>query len=205
VTAATPRRRKRIPATDRGRARRTAILEAAIRVVARSGTGGTTHRAVAAAARVPLAATTYYFRSRSDLLIEAFKHLTEGRIRDLEAARAILPDPFSPELAAAAWASALAGNLRGDRARVLAELEMHLEASRRSELRAIHLRWEAAAMDYFTAAMAAVGSPYPSADAALVLSVLTGLEIGELSSPTEDAERVLLAPLLRRLVLALTR
>jgi DNA-binding transcriptional regulator YbjK len=194
VTAATPRRRKRIPATDRGRARRTAILEAAIRVVARSGTGGTTHRA-----------TTYYFRSRSDLLVEAFKHLTEGRIRDLEAARAILPDPFSPEAAAAAWASALAGNLLGDRARVLAEFEMHLEASRRAELRAIHLRWEAAAMDYFTAAMAAVGSPYPSADAALILAVLTGLEIGELSSPTEDAERVLLAPLLRRLVLALTR
>jgi hypothetical protein len=82
---------------------------------------------------------------------------------------------------------------------------MHLEASRRAELRAIHLRWEAAAMDYFTAAMAAVGSPYPSADAALILAVLTGLEIGELSSPTEDAERVLLAPLLRRLVLALTR
>jgi hypothetical protein len=97
----------------------------------------------------------------------------------------------------------MAGNLRADRARVLAEFEMHLEASRRAELRAIHLRWEAAAMDYFTAAMRALGSPLPEADAALVLSVLTGLEIGELASPTLDAERVLIEPLLRRLLLAL--
>jgi DNA-binding transcriptional regulator YbjK len=198
-----PRKGRKLPTTDRGRARRTALLEATLRVVARDGAGGVTHRAVAAAARVPLAATTYYFRSRAELLVAAFRHLVDGRITDLEAARRILPDRLSAELAAASWAAVMGGNLRADRARVLAEFEMHLEASRRAELRAIHLRWEAAAMDYFTAAMRALGSPLPEADAALVLSVLTGLEIGELASPTPDAERVLIEPLLRRLLLAL--
>ena len=73
-------------ATDRGRARRTAILDAAIAVVARDGTGAVTHRAVAKLAKVPLAATTYYFASRDDLLREAFRHLTARRMAAYDAA-----------------------------------------------------------------------------------------------------------------------
>ena len=188
--------------TDKGRARRTAILEAALTVVARDGTGAVTHRAVAKAARVPLAATTYYFASRDDLLIEAFRYLTAERIAALDVALAAVPERMSAEVAAAGWAHALAENLRAD-ARVVSELELHLEASRRPELRAVHARWEGKAMDYFTAAMRAMGSRKPAADAALVLAVLTGLEIGEVVNPTPHAERDLLAPLLRRLLHAL--
>jgi len=189
--------------TDRGRARRGAILDAAIEVVARDGVGAVTHRAVAAVAGVPLAATTYYFASKLDLLLEAFHHLTEQRMRALDEALAILPPRMSPEVAAAGWAHALAENLRTEPARVLSEFEMHLEASRRAELRDIHRRWERKAMDYFTASMTSLGSPHPEADAALVLAALTGLEIGELANPTPHVERDLLAPLLRRLLHAL--
>jgi DNA-binding transcriptional regulator YbjK len=188
--------------TDRGRARRGAILDAALAVVARDGTGAVTHRAVAKAARVPLAATTYYFASRDDLLLEAFRHLTAQRIAALADALAVLPERMSAEVAAAGWAHALAENLR-DGAHVVSELELHLEASRRPELRAVHATWEARAMDYFTAAMRAMGSRKPVPDAALVLAVLTGLEIGEVVNPTPHAERDLLAPLLRRLLHAL--
>jgi TetR/AcrR family transcriptional regulator, regulator of biofilm formation and stress response len=198
-----PRSQASSPRTDRGRARREAILEAAIEVVARDGVGAVTHRAVAAEAGVPLAATTYYFASKFDLLLAAFRQLTEQRMRALDEALVILPDRMSPELAAAGWAHALAENLRTEPARVLSEFEMHLEASRRPELRAIHEAWEGKAMQYFTAGMKALGSPHPEADAALVLAVLTGLEIGELASPTPQVERDLLAPLLRRLLHAL--
>ncbi|MBA2544836.1 MAG: TetR family transcriptional regulator, partial [Deltaproteobacteria bacterium] len=166
-------------ATDRGRARRTAILEAAIEVVARDGTGAVTHRAVAKLAKVPLAATTYYFASRDDLLLEAFRHLTARRMAAYDAAFAILPERLSAEVAAAGWAHALAELLRSEPAAVAAEFEMHLEAYRRPELRAIHAQWETKAMDYFTAGMKAIGSRKPAADAAIVLAVLTGLEIGE--------------------------
>ncbi len=190
-------------ATDRGRARRTAILDAALVVVARDGTGAVTHRAVAKLARVPLAATTYYFASRDDLLLEAFRHLTTQRMRALDDALVAAPDHTSVELVAAGWAHTLAETLRTEPSRVVAELEMHLEACRRPQLRAVHTAWEAKAMEYFTAALKAVGSRKPVADAAIVLAVLTGLEIGEAVNPTPHAERELLAPLLRRLLHAL--
>lgn len=189
--------------TDRGRARRIAILDAAIEVVARDGTGALTHRAVAKLAKVPLAATTYYFASRDDLLLEAFRHLTARRMAAYDAAFAILPERLAAEVAAAGWAHALAELLQNEPAAVVAEFEMHLEASRRPKLRAIHAQWEAKAMEYFTAGMKAIGSRKPAEDAAIVLAVLTGLEIGEIVNPTERAERDLLAPLLRRLLHAL--
>jgi TetR/AcrR family transcriptional regulator, regulator of biofilm formation and stress response len=189
--------------TDRGRARRTAILDAALAVVARDGTGAVTHRAVAKIARVPLAATTYYFASRDELLLEAFRHLTARRMEALDAAFAILPEKMSVEVAAAGWAHALAELLETEPARVVAEFEMHLESCRRPQLRAVHAQWEAKAMEYFTAGMKAIGSRKPVPDAALVLAVLTGLEIGEIVNPTPHAERDLLAPLLRRLLHAL--
>ena len=190
-------------ATDRGRARRTAILDAAIEVVARDGTGAVTHRAVAKLAKVPLAATTYYFASRDDLLLEAFRHLTARRMAAYDAAFAILPAKLSAEVAAAGWAHALAALLADEPGTVVAEFEMHLEGSRRAQLRTIHHAWETKAMAYFTAGMKAIGSKKPEADAALVLAVLTGLEIGEIVNPTPNAERELLAPLLRRLLHAL--
>lgn len=194
---------KRGIGTDRGRARRTAILDAAIDVVARDGTGAVTHRAVAKLAKVPLAATTYYFASRDDLLLEAFRHLTARRMAAYDAAFAVLPERLSAEVAAAGWANALAVLLRDEPAAVVAEFEMHLEASRRPQLRAIHAAWEAKAMTYFTAGMKAIGSKKPEWDAAIVLAVLTGLEIGEIVNPTPHAERDLLAPMLRRLIHAL--
>lgn len=189
--------------TDRGRARRGAILDAAIAVVARDGTGAVTHRAVAKLAKVPLAATTYYFADRDDLLLEAFRHLTARRIAALDAALAVLPETLSAEVAAAGWANALAELLRSEPAGVAAEIEMHMESYRRPQLRAIHAEWEAKAMEYFTRGMKAIGSRKPAVDAALVLAVLTGLEIGEIVNPTANAERELLAPLMRRLLHAL--
>jgi TetR/AcrR family transcriptional regulator, regulator of biofilm formation and stress response len=174
-------------------------------VVADDGVGGLTHRAVAARAGVPLAATTYYFASKSDLVIESFEHLVADRIRELDAAIAATPARMSVELAAASWAHVMAENLRATRWRLVAEQELHLHASRVDALRAIHRAWEARAMDYFEVAMAALGSGAPRADAALVLAALTGFQVGELADPTPALERDLLGPLLLRLLGALLR
>ncbi len=62
------------------RARRKAILEAALRVIERDGVRGVKHRAVAAEADVPLAATTYYFDDIQSLLHDAFVHYVETRL-----------------------------------------------------------------------------------------------------------------------------
>src|SRR3954453_23039592 len=55
--------------------RREQILEAALRVIGRSGREAVTHRAVAEEAGVPLGSTTYYFDSRDDLLGQALEHV----------------------------------------------------------------------------------------------------------------------------------
>src|SRR5829696_8263821 len=55
--------------------RREQILEAALRVIGRSGREAVTHRAVAEEADVPLGSTTYYFDSRDDLLGQALEHI----------------------------------------------------------------------------------------------------------------------------------
>lgn len=57
----------------RGDATRTRVLEAAIRLLARDGPGQLTHRAVAKEAGVSLSATTYHFRSKSEMLHQAFR------------------------------------------------------------------------------------------------------------------------------------
>jgi DNA-binding transcriptional regulator YbjK len=51
----------------RGAARRSLVLDAAIRVVAENGSGALTHRAVAAEAQVSIASVSYHFPSAEEL------------------------------------------------------------------------------------------------------------------------------------------
>src|SRR4051812_39259398 len=60
-------------AAPRGQARRGRIVEAALCVISRVGPDGLTHRLVAAEANLPLAATTYWFSSKEELIREAFE------------------------------------------------------------------------------------------------------------------------------------
>lgn len=66
--------------------RRTQLAEAALEVVAREGLRGLTHRAVDAAAEVPVGTTSNYFRSRAALLAAVSVRMAE---RDLELVRAL--------------------------------------------------------------------------------------------------------------------
>lgn len=188
---------------ERGDAKRIIILEAAIRVIAQSGTGALTHRAVAGMAQVPLASTTYYFSSKSDLLLSAFEHLAEKEIHALKQGMEDIPLRLTPEFAAGWWASMVADDLMQHRERILAEYEMHLETNRQPELRAVHQRWSEAAYEFFKACMKNMGSKDPQADGALVLCVIAGIQIGELADATPHLERDLLGPLFRRLLHAL--
>ncbi|MEV6735804.1 TetR family transcriptional regulator [Streptomyces sp. NPDC051104] len=58
----------------RGDARRTLLLDAAVRIVGEQGVGALTHRAVAAAAAVSLASVTYHYPSIDDLRRATFEH-----------------------------------------------------------------------------------------------------------------------------------
>lgn len=65
---------------QRGEIRRDAILRATWDVMLRDGVRGVRHRAVAAAAGVPLSATTYYFKDIQDLLVQSFELFAEESI-----------------------------------------------------------------------------------------------------------------------------
>lgn len=68
----TPRRQAR------GMARRDKIIHAAVELIRQEGPSGVTHRAVAARAEVPLAATTYYFDGLDDLMGAAGEVIVAG-------------------------------------------------------------------------------------------------------------------------------
>jgi DNA-binding transcriptional regulator YbjK len=68
----------------KGELRRGNLVDAAASVLRDLGPDAVTHRAVAAAAGLPLASTTYYFGSRAELLVSAVERAVE---EDLAAAQ----------------------------------------------------------------------------------------------------------------------
>ena len=64
----------------RGEQRRAELLEAAIHLIGAHGLDGVTHRAVAAEAGVSPASTSYYFRSKDELIDEALNALATREI-----------------------------------------------------------------------------------------------------------------------------
>ena len=74
--------------------RKTAVLEAACRVIADRGADATRFADVAAESGVPVSTLQYYFGSREDLLVAAFRHASATEIAALEADIAALTDPW---------------------------------------------------------------------------------------------------------------
>ncbi|MFD7658844.1 TetR/AcrR family transcriptional regulator [Actinosynnema sp. NPDC059797] len=115
----------------RGEQRRRAILEATLRVVARDGVAGVSHRSVAREAGVPPSSATYYYATLDDLLIAA---LTWSADELAVGFRDVAPRP-------AAVAGFVADAVGAHRARTLAGYELYLLAARRPELRPAARRW----------------------------------------------------------------
>ena len=187
-------------ARARGERRRRAILDAALVLLGRGGSGAVTHRAVAAEAGVPLAATTYYFASKDELLREAFALAADEDVAALRAA----PRPAEATVATVArhLTALMTERLRGDRATLLVQYELELEAARRPELTSMSRAWTRAYVDEIAPVLDALGSAEPKQDAWVVATSLTGMELELLGSGEADPERALL-PKVERLLGAL--
>ncbi len=163
-----------VVADDRRERRRTAILEAALRLIGREGRQALTHRAVAAEAGVPLGATTYYFESREDLLGQALQHVAAQGIEHFEELRAELREVTSAaDLAERLLAGVVAS--AEDRTAFIAEYELWLEAGRNPGLREAAVTWCEAEQSVVADALGRLGSKDPATDASIVVAVLDGL------------------------------
>jgi TetR/AcrR family transcriptional regulator, regulator of biofilm formation and stress response len=200
-TAAKPAPRPRASAVERRRL----IIQATLDVIASEGLRAVSHRAVAARAGVPLAATTYYFRDLEELLTEAFMHWSAEQRRHVQAfhsgALAMLEEARQHSDDAASLAARLAAAVaayvrdqvssqRGDR--VLEYAFLH-EAVRLPRLRAALQQQQRGYLDFLELFHKALGSDDRVIAAQISNSVLLGLEKSAvLSGQTDGIEAVLL-------------
>ncbi|MGO9582262.1 MAG: TetR/AcrR family transcriptional regulator [Acidimicrobiales bacterium] len=183
----------------RNQQRRKRILDATVRIIGREGPGSVTHRAVAAEADVPLAATTYYFASKEVLFNEALTASVQTDLAELEVlARAMSKSPASVEAFAQALADFLAGQLRRRRTTVVAQYELVLEAARHSSLRPAARASTEAYVRLCQGMLERIGSVDPVADALLLVAVMDGLLLDQLSGSRSPFDVEKLACQLRR-------
>jgi DNA-binding transcriptional regulator YbjK len=178
-------------APPRGAARRDHILDAALRVAGRLGPEALTHRRVAEAAGLPLAATTYWFASKEELLAETYKLAASRDIARLEEVGARLAGlrPGRRNVPAA-LARLVTDELNGNRTGLVACYALWLEAARRPELREVSREWTDAYVRAAAGILAAAGSESPELDARIVVAALDGLSLDALVADAPDAAAV---------------
>lgn len=175
--------------TERGERRRTALLEAAAALLEDEGFAAVSHRAVATRAKLPLAATTYYFSSREELVEEAVRH---GAERYLEAARAraaaVGPADADPPRMARAVVDVVAGD--ADEARLLTVYERYVQAGRHPGLREHVTAWTEELVALVSAMLERTGRRSDRAYARRLVALADGLLItGLVAGDGRAAER----------------
>ena len=192
----------RAPQQARAEETRRNVLDATLRVLARVGPHGVTHRAVAAEAGASVRAATYYFASRDELLQEALAHYTRGAIERFRLIEQALESAGSISVndAADALAAIVLADVVGDRVGLIAEYELALEAARAPALERTYREFQAALEAMLATHARALGAAEPKVAARLVLATLRGLEIEALARPSEKPDQKAIAKLFRRLL-----
>ncbi|MEU3570932.1 TetR family transcriptional regulator C-terminal domain-containing protein [Kitasatospora sp. NPDC036755] len=186
---------------DAGRPdRRTALADAAIGVLADLGVRGLTHRAVDAAAGLPLGTTSAYLRTRQALLTALVRRLVELDQGELHAMGEQVPVRSAEELADGID-ELMRRRLSGDgRRRSLARYACAVESVRDPELREILVPRENAGRSAVRAFLAARGVADPDARTTTLLACVDGLVFEHLvggGKPGADAIQGLVAAALR--------
>lgn len=156
--------------------RKTLIADAAIALLGSVGARGLTHRAVDAEAGLPAGSTSFYCRSRLDLLRLALRRHAALDLADLQADGARLAQPT--------WSRAdllalVAHRVRewlapAQRARLVARFELFLMASREPELAGIVRELRAQFLLATQAALTRAGVSQPEVRARLLAQFVDG-------------------------------
>ncbi|MFD8395906.1 TetR/AcrR family transcriptional regulator [Streptomyces sp. NPDC059680] len=163
-------------------ARRTALLDAAIEVLAREGSRGLTLRAVDKEASVPTGTASNYFASRADMLAQVMGRTRERLTPDpAELAGTLTAEP-SHELVRTLLLQLL-DRMRRERSSHLAMLELRLEATRRPELHAELARFLTAELDANIDFHLGRGLPGDRTGVVLLYLAMLGLIVDDLTVP----------------------
>ena len=154
-------------------------MAAAAGLVVAEGPDGVSHRAVAAAAGVPLAATTYYFGSLDDLLVAAVERAADDELGPITELVAALPRRRSPaDRVAGIVLDVVLGPDRLEDADLQAHYERFLAGGRHPALRPVLQRARRRVDALLTEALERCG--HPGADTARLVAVLDGTAISAL-------------------------
>jgi AcrR family transcriptional regulator len=165
------------------------ILRAALELIGREGIAAVSNRRLAQVVGVSLGSLTYHFPSQVTLLRESLLLYVGEEVARLEAIAAGLrsrrPRPSTKEVAAEVQRIAAES---AERPEQVAELELHLRASRESELQEASRRCFAAYEGVAAAALEALGVPDAPRHAGAVVALLTGMGVQRLGTGRHDAD-----------------
>lgn len=170
--------------TDRGRRRKTALLDAAADLLNEHGFAALTHRALAERAGLPTSATTYYFSSIDDLHDQALRHLADRWLQRATAGVERLPPHLAGDRAAAAIVDIVTatasetGHGDGD---LLVMYERYLEAGRHPHLRGVVKAYNDHVIALILDVLRRGGMPADPDSARLLLAVVDGSIISSLA------------------------
>jgi AcrR family transcriptional regulator len=166
----------------RNPARRTALLDAAIAVLAAEGARGLTFRRIDDECGVPRGTATNYFAGRDELLHQVGERIFTRLQPDPERLAAIMAAPPSPAQELALMHDLMA-RVAADRTGYLAFLELRLEATRRSELRAALAATVSADLEAGIAFHSDAGLPGGRSTVQVLYLAMTGLILQALTVP----------------------
>lgn len=166
-------------------ARRRALTDAAIDLLASSGVHGLTHRAVEKAAQLPPGTASNYFRSREALLVAVAERVAE--LHHADTGHAVQQPATLAELLTESLLTA-ATTLRR---RYLAIFELRLEASRRPALAAVLARLEGGALQITAGQHDQLGLTTSRDKIAALVALYSGALFTLVTEPPETVTREL--------------
>lgn len=194
------------PPRGKGAERKALILDAALRLIGRDGLGALSMRALAAEAGVPLGALGYYFPNKRAIIAEAFGAHSEREVQRVGRLISSIGDAGTPIDFAAGLARFTIDGLSGSQLALVAEYEYILEASRRPDLARASTLWQQTLHVLLTEVVARLGAVDASTDARLVMAVMAGLEVDNLTGTAPTAEQAeMIERTMARLVESLSR
>lgn len=172
-------------AESRGR-----IIDAALELIGRDGLASLSMRSVANEAAVPLGAVTYYFDSKQQLIGEAFLAHSQRELSRVISAISSIGEVGSSADLAVVIGDFLIDGLQNPQNALIAEYEFLVHASKQPELARASTAWQQSLLAELTRVLERLGSHDASVDARLVMAVMAGLEVDNLTREPLSPDQV---------------